>query len=598
MSSNFAYRPAIDGLRAIAVLSVFVFHLDHQWLPGGFVGVDVFFVISGFLISSIILADCDKGRFSLLRFYQRRISRIFPVFFAVAVATVIAASMVYSEQDLASAGANLVAAALSLTNVKYMLQSSYFDVSEDAQPFLHYWSLAVEEQFYLVYPFVLFVLYTKLRRWAIPLLTLAFAASFALCVGVTLWRPTWAFYLLPTRGWELLAGCLLALLTWNRPSLVSNKTGGTLALIGLAMVLLSFVVVQGGPHFPGAIALLPVIGTTLIIACPPASTSRVERLLSAPPLVAIGKLSYSLYLWHWPVFSITDYALYDDPLWLRLLIKVTLTTALTCTSYWIIENPARRFLNTERRRGLAYLAFALVLAALVPTGNHIRAHFFPHAKPSQVAQGGYEFNPSDEPRGRLLLIGDSNAAMYGWVVRDVARELNWSANIIALPAANPIPSAAGPDPDEWTDALAAASTLRPTCIIYVMSWTAKLSDNRDTALKAIQELSAHTDRLVLLAQPPQLPQDATRDAIREGARPPFFEDEHFARQRRDMNAFLHSLERDGLVVIDTESAFLLPDHSIRFADETGRFLYQDTKHLGARGSRRLHQPLLKAVKGE
>lgn len=155
--AHIKYRPDIDGLRAIAILSVFFFHLNHEWLPGGFVGVDIFFVISGFLITSILYHGCQTGQFSLSRFYQRRIARIFPAFFTVALATIFGASLIYTPQDFASAGANLFAACLSLANVKYMMQGSYFMISPDAQPFLHYWSLSVEEQFYLLFPIFLFI---------------------------------------------------------------------------------------------------------------------------------------------------------------------------------------------------------------------------------------------------------------------------------------------------------------------------------------------------------------------------------------------------------------------------------------------------------
>src|ERR1039458_2468270 len=150
VSTTVEYRPAIDGLRAVAVLAVFLFHLNRGWLPGGFVGVDIFFVISGYLITSIIFRDCERNRFSFGRFYQRRIARLLPSFFTVALFTIVGASFIYSNQDLASAGATLAAAAASIANLKFMLQGNYFILSPDAQPFLHCWSLSVEEQFYLL----------------------------------------------------------------------------------------------------------------------------------------------------------------------------------------------------------------------------------------------------------------------------------------------------------------------------------------------------------------------------------------------------------------------------------------------------------------
>jgi hypothetical protein len=158
------YRPAIDGLRAIAVLSVFFFHLQRKWLPGGFVGVDVLFVISGFLITSILLRDFERNTFSLWKFYQRRIARLFPAFYAVALATIAAAMLLFNPQDLASAGTALSSASLFIANLKYMVQGNYFKISPDQQPFLHCWSLSVEEQFYMIFPTLLAILYLKAAR--------------------------------------------------------------------------------------------------------------------------------------------------------------------------------------------------------------------------------------------------------------------------------------------------------------------------------------------------------------------------------------------------------------------------------------------------
>jgi peptidoglycan/LPS O-acetylase OafA/YrhL len=202
------YRPDIDGLRAIAVLAVFVFHLNRRWLPGGFFGVDIFFVISGYLITSIVRRDCEEGRFRFGRFYQRRIARLLPAFVAVGLATLVGAALVYSPQDLASTGATLSAAAASVANLKFLLQGNYFVLSPDSQPFLHCWSLSVEEQFYLLFPAAFLVLYRRPRA-LIGLCVLSFVCYMAL--GRV--RPEWAFYLLPARGncwWEAFVGHALA----------------------------------------------------------------------------------------------------------------------------------------------------------------------------------------------------------------------------------------------------------------------------------------------------------------------------------------------------------------------------------------------------
>jgi peptidoglycan/LPS O-acetylase OafA/YrhL len=214
VSAATEYRPAIDGLRAIAVLAVFFFHLDRAWLPGGFAGVDVFFVISGYLITSILQRDYERHQdLSFGRFYQRRIARLFPAFFTAALLTLAGAALIYSEQDLASAGINLAAVSLSVANLKFMLQGNYFTLSPDAQPYLHYWSLSVEEQFYLIFPALLLLLYRRAGRHRLAALGVLCAISLIACIAVTYTRPTWAFYLLPTRAWELLVGAVLAVIS-------------------------------------------------------------------------------------------------------------------------------------------------------------------------------------------------------------------------------------------------------------------------------------------------------------------------------------------------------------------------------------------------
>ncbi|HVN43059.1 MAG TPA: acyltransferase, partial [Steroidobacteraceae bacterium] len=304
------YQPEIDGLRAIAVMSVFLFHLDRRLMPGGFVGVDVFYVISGYLITSLLYRDCLNHDFSFARFYQRRIARLFPALFTAALATLGLASVVYLSQDLASAGANLAAASLSVANFKYMLQGNYFAISPDAQPYLHYWSLSVEEQFYLVFPALLLLAYRHLRAQLLPLLLALAITSLALSLWLTKVNHVWAFYLLPTRAWELGVGGFLAV-TMTPGGGHERPVPGWLLPLGLGVVLASFVVITEGASFPGWWALPPVLGTAAVIAASPANHGLLKAGLSSAPATAIGRMSYSLYLWHWPVFSLIDYRFYQ-----------------------------------------------------------------------------------------------------------------------------------------------------------------------------------------------------------------------------------------------------------------------------------------------
>jgi peptidoglycan/LPS O-acetylase OafA/YrhL len=274
-----AYWPEIDGLRMIAVLAVIAFHLDSPLLGGGFVGVDIFFVISGFLITTLLANEIDGGSFSILRFYQRRIARIAPAAFLVVAVTLLAGALWYSAQDFASLGANALAAVFAVINFKLILQGNYFEISPDAQPLVHYWSLAVEEQFYLLFPIFLYGVMTLTRR-PLAMLVGCCLISFMACVLLTLTVPVAAFYLLPTRAWELLAGSALAIARKRYGELGAERSSLCL-LAGIVFIGLSFVLVRE-QGFPGWIAALPVAGATLALAGIGTSRGGAPALAGSP----------------------------------------------------------------------------------------------------------------------------------------------------------------------------------------------------------------------------------------------------------------------------------------------------------------------------
>lgn len=436
--SSLAYRPAIDGLRAVAVISVFVFHLNHKWLPGGFIGVDVFFVISGYLITSIILKDCQNHTFSLSRFYQRRIARIFPVFFAVGLVTLAGAGLVYSPQDFASAGATFAAAALSVANLKFMLQGNYFEISLDAQPFLHYWSLSVEEQFYIFFPLLLLLLFKYARKHIALALSLLLAGSFLASLIMTQANPVWAFYLLPTRAWELLAGCLLAVTTDHAKPATENRWWKLLSISSMGLITLSLLVVHESVNFPGYWAMLPVAGAIGLLM-PAARGTIAEKLLATAPLVAVGRISYSLYLWHWPVFSLVDYQMYLASEFYRLTLKIGLSFLAAGLSFWLLENPTRRFLNHPKNMALTYGGLLSALIICVPLSIAIRNANYVNAKASEVVHGGLIFDSPTKTRS-VVLMGDSNGSMYGKVMKAICKDLGYKLSVISVAAGDPLPT--------------------------------------------------------------------------------------------------------------------------------------------------------------
>ncbi len=480
------YRPAIDGLRAIAILSVFLFHLKPNLLPGGFVGVDVFFVISGYLITSIIFRQCQQDRFSLAQFYQRRIARIFPAFFTVALATLVGAYFIYSPQDFASAGVNLAAASLSIANIKFMFQGNYFTISPDAQPFLHYWSLSVEEQFYMIFPLVLTIVYRKSPRLIVPILAAISLLSFAACIAVTTARPSWAFFLLPTRAWELSVGALLAI-RGDMSVLVSPNWRRWISLIGIAMIAASFVCVKEGNKFPGYQALFPVLGAVLVLVPTAGIASTGESLLSLAPAVFIGRISYSLYLWHWPVLSLVDYQMYATSQPIRILLKIVISFSAAYLSFKLIESPLRVFLNQTRNRRLAFFSLAVIVAICVPLGIAVRKANYVNAEMVQVARGGLVFNKSSK-LGAIVLMGDSNGSMYGKVMREISEEAGLKLNVISVAAGNPLPSTRGEKRQLWSDSLAVVQEVKPDILFLVCAWEIQLKGDQDELALAIDKL--------------------------------------------------------------------------------------------------------------
>ncbi|ALC17034.1 acyltransferase 3 [Desulfuromonas soudanensis] len=593
--AHLKYRPDIDGLRAVAVLSVFFFHLNHQWLPGGFVGVDIFFVISGYLITSVLYNDCKTGRFNLNRFYQRRVARIFPALFTVALATLVGAAYIYTPQDFASTGAALVAATLSLANVKFMMQGDYFHISQDAQPFLHYWSLSVEEQFYLIFPLFLFLIFRYARRYLVPILLLLGIGSLFTCVILTQIKPIWAFYLLPTRAWELCAGCLLAVTPLTTINGRFVRIPHWLPALGLLLIGCSFVLLHEGPQFPGWQAVLPVVGTVAIIWPRETLHGPVARFLSARPMVNIGKLSYSLYLWHWPVFSLIDYRLYLMLDEMRLVLKISLSLLLTILTYHFIENPARTFLNRPQSRRVAYVALGAVLVLCVPLGLSVRQNNFVDAEISDVAKGGLEF-PGNIGAATVVLMGDSNGSMYGKEIKRICSELGYKLNVISVSAGDSLPERKTDSSQLWRDSLDAVSKIKPDYLLVANSWSGKLRNDPKRLVVALDKLKPYAGQIILLNQPPILPKIANRKSIREGARPPFLENTDVRAERLKVNEFLINMQTSGVSVVDISRHFEGKNGEVLFLDEHGRILYHDPGHLSGYGAEKVHDVLKQALR--
>lgn len=303
-SSQPKYRPDIDGLRAIAVLSVVGFHAFPYWIPGGFIGVDVFFVISGFLISTIIYKGLEAGTFSFADFYARRIRRIFPALVLVLLASLCFGWFALLADEYTQLGKHVAAGAGFVANLVFWSEAGYFDSSAETKPLLHLWSLGIEEQFYILWPLLLWLGWKCKLNLGLITVALA-AASFALNVHGLQADPVATFFSPQTRFWELLCGGLLAWATLYKPGIydyVGRLQATVLGLLGLGLLASGFWIIHQDFGFPGAWALLPVAGTVMIIVAGPDAWPN-KALLSNRVAVWIGLISYPLYLWHWPLLT-------------------------------------------------------------------------------------------------------------------------------------------------------------------------------------------------------------------------------------------------------------------------------------------------------
>ncbi len=426
------YRADIDGLRAVAIVPVVLFHAGLGF-HGGFVGVDIFFVISGYLLSSIVIQEISEKRFSFLQFYERRFRRLAPAFMAMLAATYVAFACVMLPEDFEALGRSALGAIFFYANLHFYSTIDYFSQSADLMPLLHMWSLSIEEQFYLLLPVtVLILLRVCPRRWLPALLGLGLLGSFALCIHYTnAYRP-YGFYMPHTRAWELLAGTLLAALPRLPGSQRSANILGTLALAAIAVALFTF---DEDGAFPGWIAAIPVLATVALIhGGGVAPHSWPARLLALPPFVFIGRISYSLYLWHWPVIVLVRYADLSPDSRLVQIGCVLVSVALATLSWAIIEEPVRRR-RVLASQGAVYagaavsaLAMALVAGVLiwrdgvpgrVPDTlrdmleqarleeSRVTPCFFREARVARTADPCLRGAPGQAPG--FILIGDSHA---------------------------------------------------------------------------------------------------------------------------------------------------------------------------------------------
>ncbi len=403
------YRPDIDGLRAIAVGSVLTYHAFPSLLPGGFIGVDIFFVISGFLITTIILQSLAAGDFSYRDFYARRIRRIFPALILVLAATLAFGWYVLLSGEFAQLGKQITGGAAFFANFVFLGEASYFDATAETKPLLHLWSLGIEEQFYIFWPLLLGLVWR--RRWPILRVTLA-VATISFLVNVLTVQPhrAAAFYSPLSWAWELMAGGLLAGMRWqaaaspatSRPALKHVQS-----IVGVGLIVLGLFVTRSTQAFPGWWALLPVLGAVSCIAAGPNGVLN-RYLLSNRVMVWVGLISYPLYLWHWPLLSYARIVEGGEP---SLRVRVMLVVAaivLAWATYRFVERFVKVHLSQGLLRGLAGSGAVMALAGvLIFFGMPHPRNDSPALQAGRMPRG--KTTTTTDPR-RMPLAGSSSIA--------------------------------------------------------------------------------------------------------------------------------------------------------------------------------------------
>lgn len=421
------YRPDIDGLRAIAILSVVLFHAGVPGFSGGFVGVDVFFVISGYLIGAHVYADVRRGHFKVSEFYRKRAKRILPALLVVLAFCYVAALLLLSPAEILNFARYCLATIASASNILAWLKADYFAAGNDQNPLLMTWSLGVEEQFYLLFPISMLLIARLGRRGIVTSVAAVTILSFAACVLLTPRFPTAAFYLLPTRAWELAVGILLAVYEDGRDvNILYNRQrwANVVAIAGLALIVFSIIRFDSRTPFPGSAATLPVVGSALLLTAPASWVSRL--LLRSAPFIFVGQISYSFYLWHWPLLSFA-HIISDGQFsaWMGCGI-VAVALVFAWLSYEFVEQPCRR---TRMSANPLLLRYALLcLVASLPAFALRKTSGLPRRFPTLGTVDGAAISIShrcggaaepdlsigcvdrNDPRPAVALIGDSHAA--------------------------------------------------------------------------------------------------------------------------------------------------------------------------------------------
>lgn len=634
MNNHLKYRAEIDGLRAVAIVAVVLFHIGFG-CPGGYVGVDIFFVISGFLITSLILRDLYAGTFSFVQFWERRARRILPALVVVTLVTLAVGWVLLRPADFAGLGKAAASQALFAANVYSWRDSGYFGGEAAEKPLLHTWSLSVEEQFYLIVPFLLWGIFTCFRKHARPfligLLTLTFLFSLGLSVYL-LPRAPWAvFFLLPTRAWELLMGAFVAFLPVSSPILRYRAVREIFSIVGVGLVAVPIALYTSATPFPGLAAIPPCLGTAFIIWSNNRSDNEiltaVGKFLAIRPVAFIGLISYSLYLWHWPIIAYCNYLNIFKPPVSDRLVTLVLSVLFGILSWKYVETPFRkRQLASSRKAifswGAIGSAFILICGVLCDRTQGFPSRFneqvqrYAHAKvevdltkdlkTSDITKGNYVHLGVDNAnlRPTVFVWGDSHAMAALPAIDDFLKEKGVAGRAATRASTAPVVDKYNDDRREFNkDILSYVRKEHFKDVLLVARWDGYVHEANDQSiegplLQTVKEITAAGSRVWVLLDVPAQPFDVPKAlAISVGkhldwasiSAKPAGADELC----KNDSQMLTKIRDAGGFVLNPKPRFLDATGKYYVVERQKRSLYYDDNHLTPIGARIMLLPLLR-----
>lgn len=480
------YRADIDALRAIAVLIVVFCHMEFSLFSGGFVGVSVFFVISGYLLTGIIKRNLENNTFSFLNFYENRIRRIVPALVFVCLCTMLAFWFTYvSNAEMSELQSSIKRVLLAIPNFFFYSNTGYFDPVAETMPMLHTWSLGVEEQFYFLFPLFMWICYKYTANKLLFLTISITLLSLCLSIFLVFYNQEFTFYMLPTRAWEIFMGGVLAMTQWS-PKKQSMKR--MCVYIGLLLILIptfsynKFIFYP----FPGLMALAPCLGAAFYLSggINLHEKSYLLKLLEVKPFVFIGLISYSLYLWHWPILVFYKYPFIDELTFNAAVILTLLTIVFAAASWKFIESPIRKKAIFRKRKVLYPLTLLTIGACLILTFE-VRSTFFPlehkYIVQTKAIKHGPVFGAAEKLKKDFVLVGDSHAGMFQDSFARLAHSYNVTGQVFSVLPQNTYSN----DTDAresnieqgWNDFTKSIKEFSPQTVFWSSRWTRKISGN-------------------------------------------------------------------------------------------------------------------------